>query len=206
VLAASAGMKGQPMAIFSKLVSALKGGSGSAATRDLASDLASGIIPTIEFDSSQMTEVIKADLASNIKMIKEFDGTEFNRIYSAALQSVTKGGDLGLLAKAIMDMNLPDMTKRRAGEISASLNNKAKALMTQQRQIKAGIKYAIWTSARVSCDPPSATDTRQTLAHLKASGKRYEVAKGMFISGRRTLPGRDEGCKCFSRPVLSGFD
>ena len=199
------------MSIFSKLMSAFSGGREPTATVAPARTVEPAYtIPTVKFDSNRVTEAVKADLRSNIQKVKEFDETLLEQIYDFALQSISKGRDLGTLFNAIMELNLPDMTKRRASEISLSLNNKATALMNRDQQVSVGIKYAMWVYSQAPCQMnpknPSSEDIRQDAAHQAADGQRYEVAKGMLLNGRWTLPGRDEGCKCFSQPIIPGFD
>lgn len=73
-----------------------------------------------------------------------------------------------------------------------------------------GIKYAIWMYSGAPCHTnrknSSAKDIRQDTAHRAANGKRYEVAEGMLLNGRLTLPGREEGRKCASRSIIPGLD
>ena len=185
----------------------------TATTRDVATTTAlepTYSIPTVKFDPKQVTEAVKADLAKNIKNIGEFDESNFEIIYAAALRSTSRGGDLATLFGAIMELNLPGMTKRWASQICLSLNNKATALMNQDRQVSLGIKHAIWVYSGAPCQmnpqKPSPKDIRQDAAHRAAGGKRYETRKGMLLNGRLTLPGREEGCKCLSRPIIAVFD
>jgi hypothetical protein len=198
------------MSILSKLMSAIRGGgepkSAVATARVVEPAYA---IPTVKFDPKRVTEAVKTDLKKNIKKIKELDESHFDQIYEAALRSISRGRDLATLFNAIMSLNLPSMTKQRAGEISLSLNNKATALMSRNRQKSLGIEYAIWMYSGAPCQvnpkKPSAKDIRQDAAHRAADGKRYAVAKGMLLNGRLTMPGREEGCKCSSRPIIEGF-
>jgi len=167
-------------------------------------------IPTVEFDPEWVTEAVKADLKHNIKDINEFDESQFDTIFDAALLSISRGGDLARLFTTIMALNLPDMTKQRASEISRSLDSKAMALINRDRQVSIGVKYATWVYTGAPCQTnpkkPSAKDTLQDAAHRAANGKRYEVMSGMLLNGRLTWPGREEGCKCFSRPIIPGLD
>jgi hypothetical protein len=199
------------MSIVSKLRSAIWGaGEPKPAVAPARTVGQAYTIPTVEFDPKRVTEAIKADLKNNIKKIKEFDEFHFDQIYDAALRSISGGRDLATLFNAIMELNLPGMTKRRAGEISLGLNNKATALMNRDLQVLASITYANWVYSGAPCQvnlkKPSAKDIRQDAAHKAADGKRYEVIKGMRLNGRLTMPGREEGCKCFSRPIIAGFD
>jgi hypothetical protein len=199
------------MSIVSKFISAITGGEArkpaAAPTTGKGSPYA---IPTVEFDPKRVTEAVKADLANNIRELKDFDQSHFSPIYDAALRSICRGRDVGGLAKAIVALDLPVMTKGRAGQISISLNNKATALMTRDQQVAIGAKYAVWVYSGAPCQTnprePSAKGVRQDAAHKAADGKRYEVAKGMRLNGRLTLPGREEGCKCASRSIIPGFN
>jgi uncharacterized protein with gpF-like domain len=172
--------------------------------------LDAGRIPTVKFDPKRVTEAVKVDLKKNIRKIKEFDESHFDKIYEAALRSISGGRDMATLFNAITELNLPGMTKQRASDISGSLNNKATALMDQNRQESLSIKYAIWMYSGAPCQTnpkkPSAKDIRQDAAHKAANGKRYEVAKGMLLNGRYKWPGQDEGCRCASRSIIPGLD
>jgi uncharacterized protein with gpF-like domain len=199
------------MSILSKVMSAIRGRKESEPTAGPARTVEPAhTVPTVKFDPRRVTDAVKADLQKNIHNIKEFDESHFDQIYDAALRSVSRGMDLATLFDAITALNLPDVTKQRAGEISRNLNFKAKALMDRDRQLSLGIKYAIWMYSGAPCQvnpkKPSAKDVRQDAAHRKANGKRFEVAKGMLLNGRLTMPGREEGCKCFSRPIIPGLD
>jgi len=167
-------------------------------------------MPTVKFDPSRVTAPIKADLKENIRKIAEFDDTHCDRIYAAALRSITEGGNQAVLFNAIISLDLREMSKRRAGEISRGLSFKAKALMNRDQQLSFGIREAIWVYSGAPCqlDPrkPSAKEIRQNKAHKEADGKRYEVNKGMLLNGCLTLPGREDGCKCISRPIIPGMN
>jgi uncharacterized protein with gpF-like domain len=199
------------MSIGSKLMLAIRGGRDRKPAVAPARTVESAYtIPTMKFDRMRVTEVVRADLKKNIQEIKEFDGSHFDRIYDAALRSISAGRELATLFNAIVQLNLPDMTKQRAGEISRSLNNKATALMNRDQQVSLGTKYAAWVYSGAPCQvnpkKPSARDIGQDAAHKAADGKRYEVAKGMLLKGRWTMPGQNEGCKCISRLIIPGFD
>ena len=96
-------------------------------------------------------------------------------------------------------------------EIGRSLSNKAKAIIDRERMLSLGITHAIWMYPNAPCmkDPfcscPTAADVQQDSAHRSANGKQYEISKGLFVDGKWTWPGVEEGCKCCSRAVLPGF-
>jgi hypothetical protein len=82
--------------------------------------------------------------------------------------------------------------------------------MNQDQQLSLGIKYATWVYGGAPCnlnpENPSAKDIRRDAAHRAADGKRYEVARGMALNGRLTMPGWEDGCKCVSRSIIPGLD
>jgi hypothetical protein len=53
---------------------------------------------------------------------------------------------------------------------------------------------------------PSAAEVQRDAAHCAANGKRYEISKGLFVDGKWTWPGVDEGCKCVSRSIIPGLE
>jgi hypothetical protein len=198
------------MSIYSKFMLAIRGGRKPTLTAAPVEVVEPPYaIPAVTFDQNLITEEIRADLRNNIKELAEFDETNFDHIYDAALRSMTRGRDLATLAKAIMDLNLPAMTECRAGEIARILHNKATALINRDRQISVGIEYAIWMYANAPCmlNPrhPTPADRSMDEAHKAADGTRYQVANGLVLNGRRTWPGRREGCRCFSKSIVPGF-
>jgi uncharacterized protein with gpF-like domain len=130
-------------------------------------------------------------------------------VYVAAVRSVTKGRDLGLLARAIIELNIDGMTKSRAAQISGSLNNKASAVITRERQESLGISQATWLYSGAPCavDPkdPTPQETRRDAAHKAANGKTYDVSKGMYLNKKWTWPGVEDGCKCMSKSFIPGL-
>lgn len=199
------------MSIFSKLMSSIRGGGKPKSTVEPVESMASSrTLPTVKFDPKLVTETVKIDVENNIRALKDFDEGHYQQVYEAALRSISKGRDLAGLVVAILELNLPGMTKQRASEISQSLHNKATALINRDKQLALGIKYAVWMCSDAPCQvnpkKPSAKDIRQNAAHKAANGKQYEVTKGMLLNGRYRTPGWDDGCKCSSQSIIPGLD
>jgi len=154
-------------------------------------------MPTVKFNKDMVTETIKEDLRQNIKQIAEIPPSDFDMVYKAALSSISKGRDASILYAALMNIN--GMKKSLASKISLSLNNKATALIEVERQTQLGIKYAIWRYSGAPCGSSNE-------AHKAADGKPYLVTKGMLLNDQWTWPGREDGCKCTSKPLIDGFD
>jgi uncharacterized protein with gpF-like domain len=165
-------------------------------------------MPTVKFDPSTVSKSVKADLRRNIESLDGLEKKDVARIYDAALLSVSAGRDLNQLSMELM--NIDGMTKGRAAEIARSLNSKATAIIDRERQTSLGITHAKWMYANAPCmrnpSHPSAAEAQQDSAHHLANGKRYELSKGLFVDGKWTWPGVEEGCKCVSRSVLPGIE
>ena len=90
------------------------------------------------------------------------------------------------------------MTKSRASTIALELNNKATALMEDERRIALGITHAVWLYSGTPCGNHDAE-------HKAANGASYRIGEGLLIGGAWTSPGREAGCRCVSRSVIEGF-
>jgi len=164
----------------------------------------------VEFDASTVTKSVKADLRRNIGLLDDIDKKHARQIYEAALRSVSAGRDLHVLYTALM--NIEGMSKDRAADIARSLNNKASAIIDRERQASLGITHATWMYASTSCmvnpfaSSPTASEVQQDSAHREANGKRYEIKRGLFVDGKWTWPGFEDGCKCVSRAIIPGLE
>ena len=67
------------------------------------------------------------------------------------------------------------------------------------RQVELGITEAVWRHSGAGKKPRP--------KHVAASGKRYDVAKGMKIGdkGQWVLPGEEINCRCTSESILPGI-
>ena len=154
-------------------------------------------IPTVKFDASRVTETVKADIRKNIEALEDIDRSFFDQVYDAALRSISAGLDLSIIYNCLQQMNIDGMTKERAADIARLLNYKATALMDRERLNSLGIKQVLWLYSGAPCDvKPTGEESRQNAAHKAASGKPFDVSKGMFLDGKWTWPGVEPGCKC----------
>jgi uncharacterized protein with gpF-like domain len=162
-------------------------------------------IPTVKFDASRVTDALKADLRKNISLLDDVDQKHFEPIYDAALRSISAGRDLHLLYKALMQMSIDGLTKRRAEDIARQLNNAATAFINKERQEAVGIKQAKWLYSGAPCEINFKTPTGQDAAHRAANGKVFDVSKGMFLNGKWIWPGVEPGCNCVAKSIVPGF-
>ncbi len=163
-------------------------------------------IPVVKFDSLLVTKAVKDDIKKNMKLIPELNTSNFNQLYDIALESVSRGRNLHLLCKALKEIE--GISDSRAAEITRSLHNKATSLINRERSKSIGIKHAVWMYSGAPCmlhpKSPTEAELRQDKAHSSANGKRYKIDKGLFLDGKWTWPGVEDGCKCSSRVVLPG--
>jgi len=161
-------------------------------------------MPTVKFGASLVTKGVKANLRRNIESLPDLGKKHRRVVYNVALRSIKAGRDLHMLATALV--SIAGMSNGRAGEVALSLHNKATAEIERDRSVSLGITHATWLYGNAPCmkNPfkPTDAETRQDAAHKEANGKRYEVRKGLFLDGKWTWPGMEEGCKCVSRIVL----
>lgn len=177
----------------------------SHSTEEVAAKQSTMEMPTFEFEASKVTEGIQRDIKESLLDAPEFSEADCQKLFPAALEAVTKGRDLYVLSQAISTSGFPAMTKGRASEISLWVVNQAMALVTRDQQLKLGQHRAIWLHAapcQLNPSKPSGGNVLQDKTHLAANGQEYDVAKGMLLNGRWTMPGREWGCKCTSKSVL----
>jgi hypothetical protein len=167
-------------------------------------------LPTVKFDRASVTASVKADLRANIEAIEDIDSPHIEPIYRAAVEAISRGGDLHLLTNAIMELEIPGVARARAVGMARWLSRSASALISDQRQAAMGIESAKWLYSGAPCHSgganASAAQLRQDEAHRAANGKVYRVGKGVLLDGKWTLPGREGDCKCVSTAIIPGLD
>lgn len=161
-------------------------------------------MPTVQFYfDKDMRRAVLADLDRHFSAL-EVDPRYKRFMMTEAMSAVQVGGDLGSLISALQ--RIPGMSRAEARRLGISINSRATAIIVQVRQSKAGIVFATWRYSGAPCvlNPRRATadEWAQDAAHKAASGTRYPVREGLFVNGRWTYPGREEGCKCISVPVM----
>lgn len=155
-------------------------------------------IPTVQFDASSVSKSVKVDLRRNIEALEDVAQGDVGMIYEAALRAVMKGGALNILFDALMTID--GMSRGRAEEITHNLNSKASVLIKNEKSLELGVTDAVWRYSGAPCGTP-----KQDASHRAADGKRYSIAKGMYIDGAWTHPGYEDGCMCISKPIIPGL-
>lgn len=88
-----------------------------------------------------------------------------------------------------------------------SQRSREQALSNQNRQLELGISEATWLYSGAPCYiDPKKPQGGQDACHKAANGKRFKIAEGMFLDGKWTWPGHENGCRCVSRSIIPELD
>ena len=156
---------------------------------------------TVDFRiTRQVNDILQAVTHENVALIKSIASQHLTQVEGMVMRSVTAGRDLETLNRELRETF--GVSKRRAALIARDQNNKATAVITRARQEELGIQTAQWRHSHAGKTPrPS---------HLKAGreGVIYDVKKGWFDPDEQEWiwPGTLINCRCFSKPIIPGFD
>lgn len=145
-----------------------------------------------------MNDIIQANIGGNVSLIQSIPERYYTDIEGSVMRSVAQGRDIGGLTLELQKTY--GITKRRAKLIAHHQNNLATGQMQKARQIEIGITKATWRHSHGGKVPrPS---------HVKAGADKlqYDVSEGAFIDDEYIFPGELVGCRCFSKPVISGYN
>jgi uncharacterized protein with gpF-like domain len=164
-------------------------------------------ITSVKFDERLVSRAVEAEIRATVDGLAEIDRGSLQGIYEASLVSVRAGGDLHSLTTVLQSVGVPT---RRAGEIARHISFRSTSIITRERQVSLGVVTAIWKHSGAPCLPEAGANAPElalrSADHEAAHGERYSVLEGYLMRGRRTWPGQDLGCKCFSKPVVPGLD
>jgi SPP1 gp7 family putative phage head morphogenesis protein len=149
--------------------------------------------------SPVMMDVFDATVGENVGLIKSIPQKYLSDVEGLVMRSVTRGRDLGGLAKELQKRY--GLTKKRAALIAIDQNNKATSAMAHARAADLGVRIGIWRHSHAGKVP------RPT--HVAMDGKRYKITEGMYDKDprvkRKVFPGELINCRCFFQPVIAGF-
>jgi SPP1 gp7 family putative phage head morphogenesis protein len=142
--------------------------------------------------TAPMNDVLRATMNEQVGLIRSIAQQHLTEVQGLVMRSVAKGGDLAELSAELKARY--GVTRRRAALIARDQNSKATATITRVRQEGLGITEAVWKHSHAGKTPrPS---------HVAADGQTYNIKEGMLIDGKRTWPGVEINCRCFSKPIL----
>lgn len=153
---------------------------------------------TVKFQATRaVQDILQATIAENVSLITNIPEQFFTGIEGAVYRSVTAGRDLASLTKELHERY--GIEQRRAAAISLDQNNKVTSAITRARRIELNLFEADWMHSHAGRKPRP--------AHVKMSGKRFDIRKGMWDDHEKkwVQPGQLVRCRCSSRPVIKGL-
>jgi uncharacterized protein with gpF-like domain len=142
--------------------------------------------------TAEARNAVQAVIGENVALIRSIPQQYLAEVEGLVMRSIAVGGDLGTLTDELTARY--GIVRRRAAFIARDQNAKANAVMTRVRQSELGVTHAKWKHSGAGKHPRP--------DHVAASGKTYEIAKGMYISGEWIWPGELPRCRCISQPIL----
>jgi len=139
-----------------------------------------------------MKDAFDATLAENVGLIKSIPAQYLKQVEGVVMRSYSAGRDLETMVRSLKE--LYPAASHRAELIARDQSNKANATVNKARQLELGITDGIWMHSHAGKTPrPS---------HVAANGKRFKIAEGCLIDGKRIMPGEEINCRCTWRAVL----
>ena len=152
---------------------------------------------TIQFKLTPVIrDVLSATIGEQVGLIRGIAERHMADAQGMVMRSITAGYDVGRLRNDLQTTF--GMTKKRAALIARDQNSKAVASITRARQIEVGITRAIWLHSLGGKVPRP--------EHIAMNGKPYDIAKGAFLEGVWTWPGKEVNCRCVSKSIISGLE
>ncbi len=143
----------------------------------------------------EMRTVLKSAINENVNLIKSIPSQHFTQINTLVMQSVSRGGDLQYLTNQLQERY--GVTRRRAAFIARDQNRKAMSFISKERSVSLGLNRATWQHSGAGREPRS--------SHVAASGKEFDLRKGMKIDGKYILPGEEINCRCTYSVIIDGL-
>jgi uncharacterized protein with gpF-like domain len=137
--------------------------------------------------SAASIKVYKALIADKVAQIDRLPAKYREEVQDAVWKFVMKGFDSPGLARELEDRF--GIVPERARLIATAQCKMARAIMENARRIELGSKEAVWRfDASCATQPP----------HRALDGKRYALAGGANLKGKRLWPGSEPDCCCTS--------
>lgn len=152
---------------------------------------------TVEFKMTPlMQDAYSAIIGEQVGLIRSIAANHLAQVETIVMQGVQTGRDLGFIHTQLTERL--GVTKRRAALIARDQSNKATSTITRVRQLDLGITQARWRHSGGGKEPRP--------DHVEASGKVFDLKKGMYLEGVWTWPGVEINCRCTSEPIIPGFE
>ena len=139
---------------------------------------------------------VSAVIQENVALIKSIPKQYLSDVEGMVMRSIAAGGDRRALQLELQHRY--GLTRKRAAFIANDQSSKANAVMVQSQQEAIGCTEAEWLHSGGGREPRP--------DHVKASGKRYDIKKGMLLDDGWVKPGMLPNCRCVSIAVIDIFE
>jgi hypothetical protein len=141
--------------------------------------------PAVHFNPTPASiKVYRAVIASKVALIDRLPSKYRQDAIDVVWNTVMKGYDEAALAKELHDRF--GLTLERATRIAHSQCKMARSVIDNAGLIETGVKEAVW-QYEGSC---------ALKGHEALAGRRYVLAGGALIDGKRVWPGSEPMCSC----------
>jgi uncharacterized protein with gpF-like domain len=152
------------------------------------------IDPKLLFARERLTPEFNALMDSTTEWVKTLRNNILQDFANNAITMMTTGASM---TEVLKNFDLNKSKKSDAARFTAHQQvTMFNSLSSKLRYQNLGITEAIWQTA--------GDGDRVRVAHQDRSGKRFDLAKGLYsaVDKKTILPGIDYGCRCRARPVL----
>lgn len=140
-------------------------------------------------------KVYRTVIANKVALIDRLPSKYRKDVADAVWNSVMKGYDESGLAKELHDRF--GLTAERAERVAVSQCNMARSVIDSAALIEKGVKEAVWQYEKERCT---------VKGHEALSGRRYLLAGGALVDGKRVWPGSEPACFCAIREMDAAED
>lgn len=147
---------------------------------------------TMRGDSRDLLMRKKSIIDANVDLITDLPEQLYKDIQGDMQRALQFGNDADALNKMLIARGI--QCRNRVALITKDQISKATAVLSTQRALDNGIKYAVWRHSNGGAKPRK--------SHQEADGMIFELAKGCLIDGEYILPGTLINCDCFRQVII----
>jgi SPP1 gp7 family putative phage head morphogenesis protein len=137
-------------------------------------------------------KVYRAVISDKVALIDRLPSKYRSDVQELVWDAVMRGYDVPGLARELHDRF--GIATKRAQSIARSQCRMARSVIDNAQWIEAGLKEAVWNHDTVNCVVSN---------HRALHGKRYVLARGVDLDGRRVWPGSEPECFCGSSEIAT---
>ncbi len=140
--------------------------------------------------SASSMKVYQAVIPNKVALIDRLPSKYHQEAQRAVWSAVMRGYDVVGLARELEDRF--GIAPERARLVAAAQCKMARSVIENAQNIEMGITEAVWRYDREHCGVP---------IHQALHGRKYPLARGADLEGKRTWPSGEPGCTCTSSAV-----